>query len=87
MHNLSIETNIDHSDYTLAGSLVGVTLLGIIFCLFIGIAMCIIYHKRKGTGDNEREMPIYDTISPVYERAKRETILNLTVTLNDAYSV
>ena len=83
----STETNIDHSDYILVGSLAGVMLLAIIFFFYIGIATCIIHHKRKGTRDNEREMPIYDTISPDYEYAKHETILNLTVTLNDAYSV
>ena len=87
MHNLSTETNIDHSDYILAGPLVGVALLGIIFCFSIGIATCIIHHKRKGMRDNEREMPIYDTISPDYERTKHETVVNLTITINDAYSV
>ena len=59
--------------------------LGLFFCFFIGIAACIICHKKKMTRDNEREMPIYDTISPHYEHAKHETIVNLTV--NDAYGV
>lgn len=83
VQNLSTETNADH--YILVGSLTGVTLFGVVFCFFIGIATCIIHHKKRGGRDqNEREMPIYDTISPDYECSnKPKNILNLTV--NDAY--
>ena len=81
VHNLSTENNKNHSNYILAGSLVGVALLGVLFCsLSIGIADCAM---RKGTRDNEREMPVYDTISPDHESAKHENIIKLTV--NDAY--
>lgn len=86
VHNLSTENNKNHSDYILAGSLVGVVLLCVLFCsLSIGIAGCAIHHKRKGTRDNEREMPVYDTISPDYESAKHKNIIKLSV--NDAYSM
>ena len=71
--------------YILTGSITGTCLLGSLICFFTGIVACIIHRKKKRAREDEREMPIYDTIQPNYECVKHENILTLSV--NDAYNL